>query len=274
MLPTLLRSITNSMLFYPTSGQSRTPAAVALAYEELRLVADDGTATQAWWIPFVGPAELALGVAVVTFHGNAGTMADRLEHTRLLHDLGVSVLAAEYRGYGDSEGAPSEEGLAADARAAHAALRERATARGERVVVHGRSLGGAVAIRLASEVPVDGLVVESTFTSLAEMAASTSIPLARRLVAYDFDSEDRIAGVEVPVLIVHGDADELIPLAMGRRLEAASGGEADLFVVPGGTHNDTWYRGGEAYWRTLESFLRNQDRPPDRLLTGSGSTPP
>jgi fermentation-respiration switch protein FrsA (DUF1100 family) len=226
-----------------------------LGYEELRLLSDDGISTQAWWIPYAGPPERALGVAVVTFHGNAGTMADRLEHTRLLHDLGASVLTAEYRGYGDSEGSPSEEGLAADARAALAALRERAGPRGERAIVHGRSLGGAVAVRLASDESVDGLIVESTFTSLPEMAASTAIPLARRLVAYRFDSEERLASITTPLLVVHGDRDEMIPLAMGRRLHAAAGGPAELLVVAGGTHNDTWIRGGEAYWACLRAFL-------------------
>ncbi len=259
MLPTLLRELTNSMLFYPARGQDRTPAAVGLAYEDVWLTADDGTRTQAWWVPYGGPAPRE--AAVVSWHGNAGTMADRLEHTRLLHDLGVSVLTAEYRGYGDSEGRPSEEGLAADARAALAELRRRAEPRGERVVAHGRSLGGAVAIRAASDVPVDGLIVESTFTSLAEMAAATNLPLARRLVAYTFDSEVRMAGIEAPVLVVHGDRDELIPLSMGRRLHAAAGGVADLLVVPGGTHNDTWYRGGETYWRTLAAFLGPDPAP-------------
>jgi len=255
MLPTLLRQITNSMLFHPTLGQDRTPAAVGLGFEEVTLTAEDGVRTQAWWIPYAGPPERSLGAAVVTFHGNAGTMADRLEHTRGLHDLGVSVLTAEYRGYGDSEGTPSEEGLAADARAALAVLRGKAAPTGDRVFIHGRSLGGAVALRLASDESVDGLLVESTFTSLAAMAGGTSIPLARRLVAYDFDSEARIAEVMAPVLVVHGDRDELIPLAMGQALVSAAGGPADLMVIPGGTHNDTWLRGGEAYWSKLRAFL-------------------
>ncbi len=220
-------------------------------------------ATQAWWIPYSGPPEESRGVAVVSFHGNAGTMADRLGHTRQLHDLGVSVLTAEYRGYGDSEGSPDEEGFAADARLALAALRERAAPRGERIVVHGRSLGGAVAIRLASEEPADGLLVESTFTSLRAMAGRSGIPLATHLVAYDFDSLARMASVRAPVLLVHGDADELIPHGMGLQLRDAAlavGGDAELLTVPGGGHNDTWNRGGEAYWNTLSRWLGETSR--------------
>lgn len=251
MIPFFTRSITDSMLFHPERGQSRVPSAVGLGYSELALEADDGVTLQAWWIPYRGTAP-DRGITVVTFHGNAGTMADRLEHTRLLHDLGVSVLAVEYRGYGDSGGSPSEEGLASDARSALEEARRR-TPEG-RVVVHGRSLGGAVAVRLASDRPVDGLLIESTFTSLPEMAAQTAIPLARRLVAYTFDSEDRMARVSAPVLVVHGVEDELIPLAMGERLRDAAV-DADWLAIPGGTHNDTWVRGGAAYWQAVATWL-------------------
>ncbi len=260
VIPNLLRQVTNSFLFHPVRGQDRTPKDVGLAYLDLRLEADDGVATEAWWIPYSGPAGSGLGVSVVTFHGNAGTMADRLEHTRLLHDRGVSVLCAEYRGYGDSEGSPDEEGLAADARAALDRLGEFAAPRGDRIVVHGRSLGGAVAIRLASDEPVDGLLVESTFTSLQEMASRSGIPFASHLVAYRFDSLDRVGSVVAPVLIVHGEADELIPFSMGEQLRdrvASAGGKVDLLGVPGGTHNDTWVRAGDVYWLRVSSWLRS-----------------
>ena len=253
MIPTLLRQMTNAFLFHPETGQTRRPSAVGLEFEELSLVADDGVRTQAWWIP-AAPNTGAPATAVVTFHGNAGTMADRLEHTRGLHDLGVSVLTAEYRGYGDSGGSPSEEGLAADARAAFDELARRAP--GERLVIHGRSLGGAVAIRLADERSAAGLVVESTFTKLRHMAGRSGIPLASHLVAYDFDSERRLRGIETPLLLVHGEADELIPVAMGRALADAAAGPVELLLVPGGSHNDTWVRAGAAYWHRLDAWFK------------------
>lgn len=246
LLPALLRSLTDSFLFHPTAGQAMTPDRVGLPYEELWLVAEDGIRTQAWWMPHPDAT-----LCVLSFHGNAGTMSDRLGHLKPLWELGVSVLAAEYRGYGDSEGRPSEEGLAADARAAMTEARSRCP----RVVVHGRSLGGAVAIRLASEAPADGLVVESTFTALKEIAGRSGIPLASHLVAYDFASIDRIPSVAVPTLVVHGTADELIPLAMGQALFAAAAGPSTFLPVPGGTHNDTWVRGGPRYWSALRAFL-------------------
>jgi len=261
MFPMFTRSITDSMLFHPERGQSRSPGDVGLSFSELELRTEDGTKIQAWWMPYRG-TDPERSVTIVTFHGNAGTMADRLEHTRSLHDLGVSILAVEYRGYGDSEGSPSEEGLALDARAALEEARRRG--HGDKLVIHGRSLGGAVATRLASEAQVDGLIVESTFTSLRAMAARTSIPLARRLVAYDFDSLSCIAKVQAPVLVVHGEQDELVPLAMGEELRDAA--NADWLPIPGGYHNDTWLIGGATYWQKLGSFLGALRRPGENAL--------
>lgn len=255
ILPLLTRSITNSMLFHPEVGQSRSPGDVGLGFGALTLGTEDHTEIEAWWIPYRGPAE-DRGVTVITFHGNAGTMSDRLEHTRLLHDLGVSVLTVEYRGYGNSEGQPSEAGLALDARAGLAEARRRAPT--NKVVIHGRSLGGAVATQLAASESVDGLILESTFTSLGDMAGLTAIPLARRLVAYNFDSLTLIGTVDAPVLVIHGEEDELVPISMGERLRDAA--EADWLAIPGGLHNDTWVLGGATYWQKLASFFGALDR--------------
>lgn len=246
----LRRVLTDAMLFHPTRGQPRTPAAVGLPFEALWLRAADGTRTQAWWIPGTGRP-----VTLVFFHGNAGVMADRLENARQLHDLGVSLLMVEYRGYGDSDGKPSEVGLFADAEAALAEARRRAA--GSKVVAFGRSLGGAVAIDLAAHRAVDGLIVESTFTSLPDMAATTGLPLARRFVAYRFDSLAKMPRVAAPVLIVHGDADEIVPFWMGERLrDAATGARSVAFHrVLGGDHNSSWVTGGEAYWESWRRFL-------------------
>lgn len=242
--------ITNAMLFYPERGQSRSPDELGMEYEPVWVTASDGVHTQGWWIP--GEASSPV---VLMFHGNAGTISDRLENAHALHQLGVTVYMAEYRGYGDSEGTPSERGLYDDARAALAAVRSRAA--DKPVVVFGRSLGGAVAIDLAHRETVDGLVAESTFTSLRHMAKATGIPLASHLVAYDFDSVQKIASVKAPILLIHGDADELIPVMMSEQLRAAATGapKVEFHRVSGGTHNDTWRVGGSAYWDAWRSFL-------------------
>ena len=245
--------ITDAMLFHPGRGQPRTPAAVGLEHEAIGLTADDGIRTQAWWIPGDGT-----GPVIVFFHGNAGVMADRLENARALTELGTSVFMPEYRGYGDSEGRPSERGLYADA---VAALREAERRAGNRpVIAFGRSLGGAVAAHAAARIPIDGLVLESTFTSLAEMARIVlPLPGAGKLPPYRFDTLGTIRKLSIPVLILHGDADELIPFRMGAAL-ARSAPEAILHRVVGGTHNDTWLVGGEPYWNAWAEFIERVER--------------
>jgi fermentation-respiration switch protein FrsA (DUF1100 family) len=249
----LRKALTNALLFYPDRGQSRTPADLGMPFEEVWLRSPDGVRTQAWWIPGERGAPV-----VVMFHGNAGTMADRLENARLMRGFGVSLLLCEYRGYGDSQGKPSERGLRLDAERALVEARRRAGS--GCVVVFGRSLGGAVAIDVASRTStaIDGLIAESTFTSLPDMArAATRISLASRVVAYRFDSASKIGRLAIPILIVHGDSDELVPFRMGERLRDLARAAPRVFFhrVPGGDHNSTWVLGGAGYERAWREFL-------------------
>ncbi|MAE71366.1 MAG: hypothetical protein CME06_12975 [Gemmatimonadetes bacterium] len=250
----LRKPLTDAMLFHPEAGQYRTPSELGLHFEAISIVAADGVRTEAWWMP--APSASA---TVVFFHGNAGTMAYRLENARALVDEGFSVLFPEYRGYGNSEGQPSETGLYSDARAA---VREAKRRAGELpLIVSGRSLGGAVAVDVATgkgvENEIDGLLVESSFTSLAEIAGKTGIPFAGRLVAYRFASEEKIASLRKPLLLVHGDQDELIPFEMCLRLrDAAKRAEwVDLHIVVGGTHNEIPRTGGEPYRKAWREFI-------------------
>lgn len=250
IVPMFLRSFTDSLLFYPEKGQWRTPAALGLAYQEVWLDAG-GDRIQSWWV-----APDATGPVVLMFHGNGGTIADRLDNVlELVSRFGASVLQVEYPGYGDSQGRSSEASLYA---AGEAGLEEARRRAGNRpLVVFGRSLGGAVAIDLAAREAVDGLVAESTFTSLGDMAESSGIPMARRLVAYRFDSLEKIARVRVPVLLIHGDRDEIVPYEMSEKLlrAATAASRKSLHTVPGGAHNDTWVLGGAGYWAAWSDFL-------------------
>lgn len=256
------RSITDAMLFYPVRHQARTPAALDLPYEDVWLTAADGVRTQAWWIPGWMDAPV-----VLFFHGNAGTMSDRLENAEFLRAFGLTVLLLEYRGYGDSEGRPSEKGLQLDARAALQEARRRAGARP--ILLFGRSLGGAVAIELAAAEEVDGLVVESSFTSLPDMSGRVlKIPGARFLTAYDFDSIHKIGKIEAPLLVIHGANDELVPVEMGRQLYEAGAAARwrSLHLVEAADHNSTFAYGGPGYRQAWRTFL-------DVVVGGDGQDP-
>jgi len=250
MMPMLLRRFTDSMLFYPRRGQWRTPAALGIAYEEIWLDSQ-GDRIQAWWMPGGGS-----GPAILMFHGNAGTIADRLDNVRLMIDrLEVGVFLLEYPGYGDSTGRPSEKSLLAAGDAALTATRTLAPDR--HLVLFGRSLGSAVASHLAAQEPIDGLIVESGFTTLADLARAVGFPFARPLLPYRFAAIESMSRVSAPVLVVHGDRDEIVPYAMGKELYAAATAARTrrFHTVVGGRHNDTVNVGGDEYWRVWREFL-------------------
>lgn len=240
-------AVERSLIYYPARRLEATPRALGLAFEDVRLAAEDGVALHGWFVP--GRRRVAL----LWCHGNAGNISHRLENLSLLHHrLGMSVLLFDYRGYGESAGVPSEEGTYRDARAFRAWLARRSPQ--SPVVYFGRSLGAAVATRLAAEAPPAALVLETPFVSVPAMANAT-IPGAGLLFRTRYDTRGRIRGVRAPVLILHGDADEVVPLRQGRAVFDAAAGPKAFFVIRGARHNDTYLVGGEAYWRTWEAFL-------------------
>jgi uncharacterized protein len=200
---------------------------------------------------------------VLFFHGNAGNIAGRLGTAEMMVRRGISTFHLDYRGYGRSRGEPSEAGVRRDAEAALAWL---AGVRGgeERIVVHGRSLGGAVAAGLALNRNVAGVVLESTFTSLEEMGAEVYpfLPafLFRRLRGR-FDALGAVSRLRTPVLVVHGTADDLIPFRMGEALHERASEPKTFYPVAGAGHNDLPMVGGEAYAEQVAAFVRQVSAP-------------
>ncbi len=265
ILNSLLQSITDLFVFHPVRGQHTQPSQLGMEFLDLRIVAEDGVRTQGWWMPSSVQGAPFSGATVLTFHGNGGTMADRLDWCQQIVSRGASVLAVEYRGYGESEGRPSEEACRADACAALVEARRLSADLPGPLLIHGRSLGGAVAIGLAAESEHSGLIAESTFTRVGDMAALTGIPLARKLVAYRFDSIDRIREIVPPVFLVHGTADTLVPYSMGVALRDArlkEGHSVRFLEVEGGEHNSTWQEAGERYWQVLGQWFDEDVRHP------------
>ena len=239
------------LVFQPEKALRATPARLGLAYEDLRIKSRDGTSLAAWYVP--GKVD---GRQVLLLHGNGGNISRYLKTVAVLHGLGHGVLALDYRGYGASAGTPSESGLYDDAAAAFDYLVEERHIAPQRVVVWGRSLGGAVATWLATHRTPGGLILESTFTRLADVGSYRYPWLPVRLLSrYSFDSVGQIARVRCPILISHGRADTTVPSQLGRALATAAGPRAEFVALPGG-HNDAFIQGGDAYYRHLDEFMR------------------
>lgn len=242
-------------VYYPAAAVHSTPSDVGLAYEDISLVTSDGVRIEGWFVP--GPRP----VTWLWFPGNAGNIADRVRLLRELHDeVGVSVFIVSYRGYGQSEGRPSEAGLYRDADAALAHLRSRADVDPDRIVYFGRSVGTAVAVDLAVRHPPYALVLEAPFPSLPWLARHVYpwLPVGRFLHE-GYHTVEKAPRVAAAVLVIHGDRDEIVPVAGGRAVAAALAGEVEPFIVPGAGHNDIPRIGGEAYYRTIVAFLDRVD---------------
>ncbi len=204
----------------------------------------------AWYFPVPG------GTAVLVCNGNAGDRSMRAELAAALNRVGLSVLLFDYRGYGGNPGSPSEEGLAADARAAQAWLAAQPDVDPNRIVYFGESLGAAVAIGLAVQRPPAALVLRSPFTSLADVGAVHYpwLPV-RRLLLDRYPSIDRIGSVRAPVLVIAGDRDNIVPESLSKRLYDAAVEPKRYALIPGAGHNDRALLDGPRMLHEIERFL-------------------
>lgn len=238
------------LIYFPSRHLHSTPADVGLAYEEVTLQTDDGIALGAWAVS----SPHARGT-VIFCHGNAGNIADRLTGIRLLAGMGVNVLAFDYRGYGRSEGSPDEQGTYRDADAAWRYVVETRGEPAQRVVLFGESLGGGVAIELASRRRVGALIVEATFTSLVDVA-QRHYPLlpVGLMLRHRYPSLERITAVDCPKLFIHARDDEMIPFDMGKHLYEAATPPKAFLETPGG-HNTGGFTYGPDYAQKVAEFL-------------------
>lgn len=228
------------------------PSVHGVAAEDVWFRSADGVELHGWWI--VHPK--AVGT-VLYCHGSSGSIAHRIGVFRQLAKLRINVLAFDYRGYGRSAGVPSEQGLYADVQAAYDHL-VGALARDPReIVLFGHSLGGAVAIEAAGVRSVAGLVVQSSFTDVRDMARVLypQLPL-HWITRNEFRSVDKVGLLDVPKLFIHGTEDGTVPLELGRRLFEEAAEPKEMYVVERAGHNDVHLHGGGAYQRRLARFLR------------------
>lgn len=251
VMSALFESIEKKFLYYPEKAFDFTPDQFGLVCEDVRFRAGDGVDLHGWLTTVDSP------VATLLFlHGNAGNISHRLDNVRRLHDVGIRVFIIDYRGFGKSSGEISEEGLYQDAIGAHRYLVERPDVRSSSIAVFGRSLGGAVAIDLATKTSLNALIVESSFTCVADMARQVMpfLPIGP-LLSSRYDSIGKIPRVTAPLLVIHGTRDGLIPFDQGRRLFDAASEPKRFHPVEGGDHNDTYLVGGKPYLELIRSFL-------------------
>jgi len=223
---------------YTPGGESGSPEPVGLeGFTEIYVTTEDDERIAAWW----APPRLADGV-VLFFHGTPSTLRDTVWRLPDLRRTGLGVMAIDYRGYGSSTGSPSELGLRTDARAAFDYIRAAAPA--SKVAVFGESLGTGVAIALARERPVTGVLLNAPYASVLRLFEMRGPPLPYRWLLTDqFDSEALIGSINVPVMILHGTADDQIPINEARRLYAAAREPKTMIEVKGAGHLAAWEGG-------------------------------
>jgi fermentation-respiration switch protein FrsA (DUF1100 family) len=237
------------LMYFPDSTRV-APASLGLAgVDERVLLAPDGARLIAWF------ARAAPGrPTILYFHGNAGNLANRSERIRKYLSRGLGVFMMSYRGYSGSTGRPTERNNVADAKRAYEALIKEGVPP-ESIILYGESLGSGVAVQLAAVQPVAGLVLDAPYTSIVDVAAGAYPWLPVRPFLLDrYDTLRHLPAVEAPVLVVHGEADEVIPVAMGRAVYAAAKGPKEIVTFPGAGHSDHHlYGSGEEIFRWIDS---------------------
>ncbi len=250
-----LRLWQTRLIFFPSSVVSVTPIAANLAYQEV-LISVASEELYSWWIA----AEQPNAPVVLYLHGNGSNLGDLLHQAVLFHQLGLSVLLLDYRGYGRSLGAfPSEISVYEDGKAAWRYLTQQRHIAPEQIFVYGHSLGGAIAIELASRYPnMAGVIVESSFTSMAAMVDELfpyQIFPKRWILTQHFDSLSKVRSLQVPILLIHGTSDQIIPVTMSEELFQVAPEPKVLLIIEGGKHHDLSRVGKAQYSQGLLNFI-------------------
>ena len=250
----LIWTMQRRLMYFPM-GDVPTPGEIGLLdVESVTFDTTDGLGLSGWFIAASGSSPR---VTVLVFNGNAGNRAHRAPLAAALRRHGLQVLLVDYRGYGGNLGAPTENGLAADSRAARAYLAGRPDVDASRIVYFGESLGTAVAIDLAVDYPPAALVLRSPFTSMADVGQHHYWFLPVRRFLWDrFAAIDQIRRIRVPLLVIAGERDRIVPIENSRRLYDAAGAPKTLLVLPDADHNDAALLAGDEMIQAIARFLQ------------------
>ncbi|MEN8261602.1 MAG: alpha/beta hydrolase [Pseudomonadota bacterium] len=241
----------SALLYFPSHDVFATPDRVGLSYESVKFKTSDNLTLDGWYIPTADSAR----ETILFFHGNAGNITHRLDSLLIFNELGLNSFIFDYRGFGQSEGKISEPGSYLDADAALAYLTETRGIPPGHIIYFGRSLGGAIAARLATSTPPKMLIVESTFTSVPDLAVEIYPFLpARQMSRFHYDAETYLKSVHRPVLIVHSRDDEIISIRHAKALYAVAPGPKEFLEIRG-NHNEGFLLDRNAYFQGLQAFL-------------------
>ncbi len=228
----LVRYLENTGVFFPVTAIENTPNQLGLDYEDVYFKTFDGVKLNGWLIKTPGAVS-----TLIFAHGNAGNMSHRLPKARFFSHLGLNVFLFDYRGYGRSEGKPSEQGIYLDGQAAYDYLNSRGNIKMDKIIFYGASLGGVVAVDVSLHRPITVLMVDSSITSAKEIAKRVYPMIPSWLLSLKFDSISKVERLRMPKIFIHSPEDRVVPYTMGRQLfEAAK--EPKEFLQSSGGHND------------------------------------
>jgi len=247
------------LTFFPSKEIPKTPKDFGVDFREFAIPTSDGSTVSAWYLH----QEDALA-DFIFFHGNAGNISmGRLDLVLTLFEQQYNVLVFDYRGYGQSPGSPDEAGICLDSEAVARFHRDELYRRDSKVIYFGRSLGGVTASFAAAKIPPAGLILEATFPDKKTLLSH--YPALLRFLAffsrYELPTIRYLEQVQCPILVVHGDRDEIVPFRVGEDLFQRVQGDKELFVVSGASHADQYVVGGDQYWARLRSFVERLETP-------------
>jgi len=245
----LVRYIEGKSIFHPTKEIPVTPQDINLAFEDVYFVTRDQIRLNGWLIK--NPKAQA---TLLFFHGNAGNISQRLEKIAMFYAMGLNVFILDYRGYGRSQGDPTEKGIYIDAMAAYDYLRTRTDIDKDKIIGYGASLGGVVAVDLAGERKLAALIIDSSFTSAADISKTIYPFIPTLLLQTKMDSVNKVKDILIPKLFIHSINDEIIPFQLGKELFAAAANPKEFLQITGG-HNTNHVDSRDKFISGIGSFL-------------------
>jgi len=241
----------SKLIFHPHKTLIATPKTIGLDYESVEFKADDETKLHGWFIPSKNST-----TTLLFFHGNAGNISHQLDSIEIFNSLGLNVFIIDYRGYGNSEGNINEQNSYDDTRAAWNYLIETRGIEDKDIILHGRSLGGAIAAHLGGEVEPKAVILESSFSSIKKMAAHTYPFVPSFLVRYSYNTAQHVKKINSPILIMHSKDDDIVPF-IHSEIILKNANIPKKFVEIQGDHNSGFLQSKDIYIAALKNFIQN-----------------